>query len=147
MSKEAQQQHLTGAIAVATEALQHLERGSVVAVKYDEGAAMEVEGPARVTFKLEVEALDLPLRNITRTQEKFLPDDPRSPSAMRLPEEVFARADELKHTMAAHPSPAKTVPLDETTIRGILMGVFLGSTTLTIDRAVKKLLDTQDGGR
>ena len=117
MSKEAQQQHLAGAIAVATEALQHLERGSVVAVKYDEGAAMEVEGPARVTFKLEVEALDLPFRNITRTQEKFLPDDPRS--------------------------PAKTAPLDETTIRSILMGVFLGSTTVTIDRAVKKLLDAQ----
>lgn len=147
MSRETERKHLDGAIAVATEALQHLQRGSVVGVKYHEGGSIdEVGGPAVIVFKLEVEALDLPLRSTERKQEKFLPDDPRAGNGVALPDEVFARGDELRRTMfpAEHnPQRIKTVALDDTTIRSILMGVFLGSTTMTIDRAVKKLLDAQ----
>lgn len=147
MSRETERKHLDGAIAVATEALQHLQRGSVVGVKYHEGGSIdEVGGPAVIVFKLEVEALDLPLRNTERKQEKFLPDDPRAGNGVALPDEVFARGDELRRTMAAaeqKPQLVKTCTLDDTTIRSILMGVFLGSTTMTIDRAVKKLLDAQ----
>lgn len=152
MGRETERKHLDGAIAVATEALQHLQRGSVVGVKYHEGGSIdEVGGPAVIVFKLEVEALDLTLR------DKVQPgvcgatrNDDALAEAVRLnsPEEVRRRSIMAMHRLTEEanrmmPVTAATGTLDETTIRSILMGVFLGSTTMTIDRAVKKLLDAQ----
>lgn len=192
MSRETERKHLDGAIAVATEALQHLQRGSVVGVKYHEGGSIdEVGGPALIMYKLEVEALDLPLRagrslpgdgeatetvqaaiNSLRSASKEIDGiaslydqqiTRQAPASevrqmdllyainghlmLKYPHHPIDGAALTEVVMTALPSTIANKPpaivLDETTIRSILMGVFLESTTMTIDRAVKKLLDAQ----
>lgn len=179
--------HIDAALLLTEEALDHLERGSIVGMKYHRGAVLDAPGEIpRILFTLEIEALDLPLRPDPRVTGESEPVDDNLrilETAMRhhgklagttdgedkelrmragfvpemvnsgthhigdllIPAHIMEQAkqraiEELMPLAATVTAPA----LDQETIRGVLMGVFLGSTTMTIDRAVQKLLAAQE---